>query len=149
MRIHLFYAIFMALTTTFCLNLENIKAQTAPPEPACSLKGIVTSDGEPLPFVTVTIKNTTLGSASDLSGQYEFGYIPEGEFVVKAQAIGFKPIEKLVRFDATRRSPLRHAPLPATASHSSWRDGALSMPIKGRPELIRATETDQPLRPRR
>jgi len=64
----------------------------------CSIKGIVTSEGEPLPFATITINNTTLGTASDLEGSYEFGFIPEGEFIVKAQAMGYKPIEKTVEF---------------------------------------------------
>src|SRR3546814_17583594 len=37
--------------------------------------------------------------------------------------------------------PLRHAPCPAAAIHSSFRAGAASMPMSGRPALISATET--------
>ncbi|MCU4175446.1 TonB-dependent receptor [Carboxylicivirga sp. N1Y90] len=77
---------------------QSIKAQAAPPEPMCSLKGLVMAEGEPLPFATVSINNTTLGSATDLEGSFEFEYIPEGEFTVKAQAMGYKPVEKIVTF---------------------------------------------------
>jgi outer membrane receptor for ferrienterochelin and colicins len=68
-----------------CLFISaSIYAQTPPPEPQCSVKGVITSEGAPLPFATVTINNTTLGTASGLDGEFEFGHIPEGEFVVKA-----------------------------------------------------------------
>ncbi|WP_289053464.1 TonB-dependent receptor [Carboxylicivirga marina] len=73
-------------------------AQTPPPEPMCDLNGTITAAGKPLPFATVTINNTTLGVASDMDGEFELGFIPEGEFIVKAQAMGYKPIEKTVSF---------------------------------------------------
>jgi len=80
------------------IGLNHVIAQTPPPEPICSLNGVITSDGDPLPFATISINNTTLGSASDLQGEFEFGHIPEGEFTVRAQAMGYKPIEKTVTF---------------------------------------------------
>ncbi len=89
-------ALIVAIISLF--SFQNIIAQAAPPEPICSLKGMVTAEGEPLPFATVSIANTTLGSASDLDGQFEFGHIPDGEFIVKAQAMGYKPVEKIVIF---------------------------------------------------
>ncbi|TRX71370.1 TonB-dependent receptor [Carboxylicivirga sp. M1479] len=75
-----------------------VMAQTPPPEPMCSIQGVITSEGNPLPFATITINNTTLGAASDIQGEFGFGYIPEGEFIVKAQAMGYKPSEQLVTF---------------------------------------------------
>lgn len=98
MRVRLFYIVAIALIFISHINTQKLKAQAAPPKTICSLNGIVTADGEPLPFATITINNTTLGAASDLEGHFEFGHIPEGEFVVKAQAIGYKPIEKTVFF---------------------------------------------------
>jgi outer membrane receptor for ferrienterochelin and colicins len=71
-----------------------ITAQTPPPEPLCSLTGKVVSEGEPLPFATITATHTTLGAATDLNGEFELGFIPEGEFTIKAQAIGYKSVEK-------------------------------------------------------
>lgn len=88
---------------TFVLLIVSIisfiaNAQTPPPEPVCKLNGTITSEGAPLPFASVTINNTTLGVASDMDGEFELDYIPEGEFIVKAQAMGYKPIEKVVTF---------------------------------------------------
>ncbi len=75
-----------------------IIAQTPPPELLCTLKGKIIAEGAPLPFATVTITNTTLGVASDLNGEFELGFIPEGEFTIKAQAIGYKSVEKTYNF---------------------------------------------------
>ncbi|MCT4647162.1 MAG: TonB-dependent receptor [Carboxylicivirga sp.] len=62
------------------------------------MKGLITSDGEPLPFATIVINNTTLGTASDLDGNFELEYIPEGKFTITAQAMGYKPVVKEVMF---------------------------------------------------
>ena len=70
----------------------------APPSPLSSIKGNITADGQALPFATITVKNTTLGAASDLNGNYKLTDIPEGEFIIRAQALGYKPIEKKVSF---------------------------------------------------
>ncbi len=85
---------------TFLLSILShfIVAQMAPPSPLNSIKGNISAEGEALPFATITIKNTTLGAASDLEGQYELTDIPEGEFTVRAQALGYKPMEKTVTF---------------------------------------------------
>jgi len=82
------------------ISVNQMIAQVAPPEPVCQINGTVSAEGKPLPFATVTINNTTLGSASNLDGKFEFGYIPEGKFVVKVQAMGYKPIEQEVEFKA-------------------------------------------------
>ena len=92
------YGIAKALLLVCLLVSTTLTAQTPPPEPVCNLKGVITSEGQPLPFATVTINNTTLGVASDMEGEFELGFIPEGEFIVKAQAMGYKPIEKTITF---------------------------------------------------
>lgn len=89
---------FKLLTLLFCLSSHFIMAQMAPPSPLSSIKGNITADGQALPFATITVKNTTLGAASDLNGNYELTDIPEGEFIIRAQALGYKPIEKKVSF---------------------------------------------------
>ncbi|TAJ14721.1 TonB-dependent receptor [Marinilabiliaceae bacterium JC017] len=72
----------------------NLLAQLPPPEPICGIQGIITSEGEPLPFATVSINATTLGTASDLAGEFTLEQLPEGTFTVRAQALGYKSIEK-------------------------------------------------------
>ncbi|MCU4155794.1 TonB-dependent receptor [Carboxylicivirga sp. A043] len=92
------FNIAKALLLLLTFISTTVLATTPPPEPVCAIQGTITSEGEPLPFATITIGNTTLGVASDLEGAYDLNYIPEGEYVVKAQAMGYKPIEKTIIF---------------------------------------------------
>nr|WP_321410206.1 TonB-dependent receptor [uncultured Carboxylicivirga sp.] len=100
MKTNYLYALAMAILFIFSVNMATVSAQAAPPEPICNLKGTITSDGEPLAFATVSISNTTLGAVSDLNGLFELNLVPQGEFIVKAQALGYKPVEKLIQFEA-------------------------------------------------
>ncbi len=50
--------------------------------------------GEHVPFVTVIVKGTTIGTATNESGHFQLNNLPEGEVVVRVQGIGYKPIEK-------------------------------------------------------
>ncbi|MBS2213811.1 TonB-dependent receptor [Carboxylicivirga mesophila] len=99
------YTIAKALIL-LCLFIPASVFSQAPPEPMCQLSGTILSEGEPLPFATVTLANTTLGAASDLNGQFELGFIPEGEFTVKVQAIGYKPVEKNLVFKRGEKAVL-------------------------------------------
>jgi outer membrane receptor for ferrienterochelin and colicins len=50
--------------------------------------------GAHVPFVTVIIKGTTIGTATNESGHFQLNNLPEGEVVVRVQGIGYKPVEK-------------------------------------------------------
>lgn len=52
--------------------------------------------GEHLPYITVALKGTTIGTATDASGHYFLKNLPEGEFTLVVQAVGYKAIEKAV-----------------------------------------------------
>lgn len=54
--------------------------------------GSVKSDGQSLPFVTVYIKGTTIGTATDIRGNYVLNLKP-GTYNIKAQGVGYKPFE--------------------------------------------------------
>ncbi len=58
------------------------------------LTGHVVSKGEHLPFVSVVVKGTTLGTATDASGHYRLTNLPEGKLTIKVQSIGYQPEEK-------------------------------------------------------
>ena len=58
--------------------------------------GHVTANGEHLPFATVLIEGTTIGTATDATGHFRFINLPEGEYVVRAQAVGYKSKKKEV-----------------------------------------------------
>jgi len=61
-----------------------------------NLVGHVTANGEHLPFATIILKGTTIGTATDETGHYRFIDLPEGEYTVRAQAVGYKSQEKKV-----------------------------------------------------
>jgi outer membrane receptor for ferrienterochelin and colicins len=54
------------------------------------------STGEHLPFVTVGIKGTTIGTATDATGHYFLKNLPEGTFTVEARFVGYLPVEREV-----------------------------------------------------
>ena len=56
--------------------------------------GDVTCKGEHLPFVSVFIKNTTIGTATNNSGHYMLNNVPEGKHILVAKFIGYKTLEK-------------------------------------------------------
>jgi outer membrane receptor for ferrienterochelin and colicins len=55
---------------------------------------VVDKNGEHLPFVTIAIKGTTLGAATDITGHYLLTNLPEGKFMVVISGIGYKRQEK-------------------------------------------------------
>ena len=55
------------------------------------------STGEHLPFVTVGIRGTTIGTTTDATGHYFLKNLPEGAFIVETKYIGFQVAEKEVK----------------------------------------------------
>ncbi len=51
---------------------------------------------EHIPYATITIKGTNLGSAADASGHFKMANLPLGKQIVVAQFVGYKPQEKEV-----------------------------------------------------
>lgn len=52
--------------------------------------------GEHLSFITVFLKGTTIGTATDATGHYYLKNLPEGNFVLMMKTMGYKTIEKPV-----------------------------------------------------
>jgi outer membrane receptor for ferrienterochelin and colicins len=61
-----------------------------------NLFGDVRSKGEHLPFATVMLQGTTIGTTTDHTGHYMLVNLPEGEFEVIAQMVGFKKQSKKI-----------------------------------------------------
>lgn len=56
--------------------------------------GHVTSDSEHLPFVTIIVKGTSIGTTTDETGHYQLINLPVGRHTLRAQIIGYAPQEK-------------------------------------------------------
>ncbi|RZJ58065.1 MAG: carboxypeptidase-like regulatory domain-containing protein, partial [Flavobacterium sp.] len=55
------------------------------------IKGKITSsNGEAVPFVSVTIANTYTGTTANENGQYELGVKAPGKYTVQFQSLGYK-----------------------------------------------------------
>lgn len=52
--------------------------------------------GEHLPYITVALKGTTIGTATDNTGHYFLKNLPEGRFTLVVKAVGYKPLEHAV-----------------------------------------------------
>ncbi len=61
-----------------------------------NIVGHVVSNGEHLPYVSISIKGTTYGTITDETGHFQLVNLPEGKHVIKAQYMGYKPEEKEV-----------------------------------------------------
>ncbi|QIA06771.1 TonB-dependent receptor [Draconibacterium halophilum] len=66
------------------------------------LFGDVKSGEEHIPFATVTIKGTTIGTAADATGHFKMAHLPLGKQVVVISAIGYQTIEKQVQMEAKK-----------------------------------------------
>lgn len=56
--------------------------------------GHIVCSGEHIPFATVIIKNSTIGTMTDETGHYKIINLPEGTHILRVQALGYKPMEK-------------------------------------------------------
>ncbi len=58
--------------------------------------GHVECCGEHIPFVNIMIKNTTIGTSTDETGHFQLINMPEGDYILIAQALGYKSSEEEV-----------------------------------------------------
>ncbi|MBE2279982.1 MAG: carboxypeptidase-like regulatory domain-containing protein [Ignavibacteriaceae bacterium] len=52
---------------------------------------------EHIGFITIRIKGTTIGAATDATGHYTMRNLPAGDFIVVASGVGYKSVEKQVK----------------------------------------------------
>lgn len=77
-----------------------VHAQTA------RLKGLVTSENDPVPFANVILSGTQIGAATDTSGVYVIDNIPPGAYKVTVSAVGFDKTEKTVQLKQNETTTL-------------------------------------------
>ncbi|MFP4524845.1 MAG: TonB-dependent receptor [Bacteroidales bacterium] len=54
---------------------------------------VVNTEGEHIPFASITVKGTTIGTITDETGHYQLINLPEGELKIEADCMGCKPDE--------------------------------------------------------
>ncbi|MBN1985334.1 MAG: TonB-dependent receptor [Prolixibacteraceae bacterium] len=102
----------MKLIYAFCAFLFIIVKTGAADEPEkkpktdAMLFGDVKSAGEHIPFATITIKGTTIGTAADATGHFKMANLPVGEQTAVISAIGYKTIEKEIHLEAKKSTTI-------------------------------------------
>ena len=56
-----------------------------------NIVGNVVCCGKHIPFATVSVKGTTIGTTTDKTGHYQLTNLPEGTLIIKVRSLGFKP----------------------------------------------------------
>lgn len=62
--------------------------------------------GEHLPYVTLTVKGTTLGTTSDATGHFKLSNLPLGKQTIVVDYVGYKPIELVVDMKKNKSTEL-------------------------------------------
>ncbi|WP_311136630.1 TonB-dependent receptor [Hymenobacter cellulosilyticus] len=73
-----------------CLNTATVLAQTG------ILKGTVRAEGKVVPFASIGLKGTTLGTTADENGSFTLGKVPVGPQRVVVSAVGFLLTERAI-----------------------------------------------------
>ncbi|MAO45978.1 MAG: TonB-dependent receptor [Crocinitomicaceae bacterium] len=81
--------IFLLACIVLGFTLSSVKAQS-------TLVGLVSCEGEPVSYATITIPNSRIGIAADDEGKFKFENLPAGQYKVVASSIGFISITKEV-----------------------------------------------------
>lgn len=98
------FTTFLLLVFTSALTAQNSVSNF---ERTGTLSGkiIDATLGQPIPYVTIVIKNlngdTLSGSITDDKGEFKVGDIPEGKVYVSIQFIGYKTVSKEVTFSSS------------------------------------------------
>lgn len=57
---------------------------------------VIKGSGEHVPYFTIVIKGTTIGTTTDATGHFHLKNLPEGSFTIVASGMGYKSTEKKV-----------------------------------------------------
>lgn len=55
-----------------------------------------------IPFVTISLKDTTIGTVADASGHFFLKNLPLGDYTIVAEAVGLKSIEKVIKLEQAK-----------------------------------------------
>ncbi|GAB3504976.1 TonB-dependent receptor [Emticicia fontis] len=83
--------LFLLLLTPYYLLAQNVSIKG-------QIKGV---SGEPVSYVSVSLKSTNKAVLSDSSGRFEIKGIAKGEYVLIASSIGFQTVEKSIKVNGT------------------------------------------------
>ncbi|MDB5241627.1 MAG: ferrichrome-iron receptor [Spirosoma sp.] len=86
--------LLILVTVTLSINLAHAEDGEVP---TGSVRGrVITSDGQPASYVTITLKGSQKGTLSTEDGSYVLRHLPAGQHILIATFVGLQPQEQLV-----------------------------------------------------
>jgi len=79
--------ILLIIHISLIVNAQRIKTDA-------NVIGHVLCEGEHIPFASVFLKGTTIGTTTDETGHYQLINLPPGRHIIRVQLLGFIPQEK-------------------------------------------------------
>ena len=109
------FFLFIALVVALCVgSTDDLSAQRRGTDANIHGHIIHAQTREHIPFVTITIKDTTIGLVADASGHFFLKNLPVGEHTIVAEAIGLETVEQTVRMEAGKTIELNFEMKDAT-----------------------------------
>ncbi|MCD8101245.1 MAG: TonB-dependent receptor [Alistipes sp.] len=95
----LFHITATLLLLAYAALADGVQEGQTKPRTDANITGHVVKAGthKHIPYITVTIKGTTIGTVTDATGHYFLKDIPEGEFIIVATGVGYAPEEHRIR----------------------------------------------------
>lgn len=94
MRFLSVFSLFVIIVSNSFLGFSNEPVKRGKTD--AMLFGDVKSGGEHIPFATIMIKGTTIGTAADATGHFKMAHLPTGTQTVVISAVGYKPYSEKV-----------------------------------------------------
>ncbi|MBB4599893.1 outer membrane receptor for ferrienterochelin and colicins [Hymenobacter luteus] len=89
----------------FCFALM-MSCLAAAAQPTGTVRGVVRSEGKEVPFASIGLKGTTLGTTADEHGSYVVPNVPAGSYRLVGSAVGLLPTERSITVTAGQTTTL-------------------------------------------
>ncbi len=97
---HLFIRALLSLVVTACALIQHSYAQKRLSDAHIYGHVVDKTTGEHLPYVTVLLAGTTIGTTTDATGHYFLKNLPVGDFTLRVQSVGYRTSERPVTITA-------------------------------------------------
>lgn len=78
-------------------------------EATTNLKGVVTVDGQPVPFANVSLEGTIFGASTDENGLFEIKKVNVGTYSLIISAVGFEKLSEPINISEGEMKPVSYA----------------------------------------
>lgn len=88
----------ISLLFTFCVWAEMAGDAAVKPDTDANVTGHVTDEvtGEHIPFVTIQLKGTNVGTVSDITGHFMLTHLPTGNVTLVFSMVGYETVEHTI-----------------------------------------------------